>query len=71
MKEKEYTIYQVDPESTVGSAIANAIEKAQKEDKKVVLCLRDTACIVTKHTKLSDGIEHYRRAVERFVHSRS
>ena len=70
MKEKEYTIYQVDPESTVGLAIANAIEKAQKEDKKVVVCLRDTTCVVTKHTKLSEGIEHYRKTVEKIVRSR-
>ena len=71
MKENKYTIYQVNPESTVGLAIANAIEKAQKEDKKVVVCLRDTSCVVTKHTKLSEGIERYRKTVERFAHSRS
>ena len=71
MQEKRYTIYQVDPESTVGSAIANAIEKAKKEDKKVVVCLRDTSCVVTRHTQLSEGIEHYRRTVERAIRSRN
>ena len=71
MKEKKYIVCQADPESTVGSAIATAIEMAQKEDKKVVMCLRNTACLVTKNTKLSDGIERYRKTVERFAHTRN
>ena len=71
MNEKNYTIYQADPESTVGLAISSAIEMAKKEDKNVLVCLRDTTCVVTKRTKLSDGIEKYRMTVERFSHSKS
>ncbi|MBO4674642.1 MAG: hypothetical protein J5601_00960 [Elusimicrobiaceae bacterium] len=71
MKEKNYIIRQIDPESTVGLAISDAIETAKRENKKVVVCLRNTACVVTKNTKLSDGIERYRKNVERFVRSRN
>lgn len=71
MKEKNYTICRIDPESTVGLAVANAIETAKKQDMKVVIYLRDTACVVTKHTKLFEGIECYRKAVEKFTHSRN
>jgi len=71
MQEKKYTIYQVDPESTIGLAIAQAIEKARKENKKVIIRLRNTSCVVTRHTKLSEGIERYRRTVEKSVRSRN
>ena len=71
MKEKSYIIRQIDPESTVGWAISDAIETAKRENKKVVVCLRNTACVVTKNTKLADGIERYRKNVERFVRSRN
>ena len=70
MDDKKYIVCQIDPESTVGSAISNAIEMAKKENKKVVMHLRNTACVITRNTKLSEGIEHYRRTVERSVHSR-
>ena len=71
MNRKNYIVCHIDPESTVGLAIANAIEMAQKTNKKVVICLRDTACVITKSTKLVDGIERYRKNVERFAHTRS
>ena len=71
MSNKNYEISYVDPETTVGLAIARAIKKAKKTDKKVVICLRDTACVVTKHTELSEGIDRYRRTVERFARVRN
>ena len=71
MKEKNYVICRIDPESTVGLAITSAIEIAQKENKKVVILLRDTACVITRSTRLSEGIERYRRNVEKFVHVRN
>jgi len=71
MREKNYIICRVDPESTVGLAITRAIEMAKKENKKVVILLRNTPCVVTSNTKLSEGIEHYRRNVERFTHTRN
>ena len=69
-EEKKYIVRQADPESTVGAAVAEAIEIAQKENTKVVIRLRNTTCVVTGKTKLFEGIERYRRNVERFVHSR-
>ena len=71
MKNKNYIICRIDPESTVGLAISNAIETAKKTNKKVVICLRETACVITSNTKLTDGIEHYRKTVERFARVRS
>lgn len=71
MKQKNYIICRIDPESTVGLAISNAIEMAKKTNKKVVICLRDTACLVTRNTKLSEGIERYRKTVERFSRVRN
>ena len=68
---KNYIVCHIDPESTVGLAIANAIEIAEKTNKEVVQCLRNTACVVTKSTKFVHRIERYRRNVERFAHTRS
>ena len=70
MNNKNYIICRIDPESTVGLAVAHAIDMAQKTNKKVVICLRDTACVITRRTKLLDGIERYRRNVEKFAHTR-
>ena len=70
MNKSNYIICQIDPESTVGLAVANAIDMAKKTDKKVVFNLRNTTCMITKHTKLSDGIERYRKNVEKFVRAR-
>ena len=71
MDKKGYVVYQADPESTVGLAVASAIEMAQKTDKKVVINLLNTACVITKNTQLFNGIERYRKNVERFSHVRS
>ena len=71
MREKNYIVCQIDPESTVGLAITNAIELAKKENKKVVICLRNTACVITRDTKLAEGIERYRKTVERLVRVRN
>lgn len=71
MNKKNYIVCQVDPESTVGSAVANAIDMAKETDKMVVINLRNTACIITKHTKLQDGIERYRRNVEKLTRTRN
>ena len=70
MKEKKYIICRVDPESTIGLAISGAIETAKKQNKKVVICLRGMACVITRNTKLSEGIERYRKTVERFSRTR-
>ena len=71
MNNKNYIVCHIDPESTVGLAIANAIEMAKRTNKKVVIHLRDTACVITKSTKLSDGIMRYRKNVERFARTRN
>ena len=70
MSKKNYPTYQADPESTVGLAITNGIEMAKIQDKKVIVHLRNTACTVTKNTKLSEAVERYRRTVERFARVR-
>ena len=70
MKNKNYIVCQIDPESMVGLAISNAIETAKKTNKKVIICLRGKACVITRNTKLTDGVERYRKNVERFARIR-
>ena len=71
MNKDNYITYQANPESTIGVAVSDAIEMAKKTDKKVVINLRDTTCVITKHTKLFDGIEHYRKNIEKSVRARN
>lgn len=65
MKKEDCIIYEADPESTVGAAISNSIEQAQKNGKSVITRLRGTECIVTSRTRLEDGISKFRIFSER------